>query len=83
MPDTHTTRCGPQVRVTSVADVAALGKQPVVMRSRDVTRSLEPSFFVPGVLKSFKDNRVLAEVGRAGGSGGGAEGRGGEGRSRP
>ncbi|PNW77593.1 hypothetical protein CHLRE_10g443550v5 [Chlamydomonas reinhardtii] len=50
------------VRVTSVADVAALGKQPVVMRSRDVTRSLEPSFFVPGVLKSFKDNRVLAEV---------------------
>ncbi|KAG2485550.1 hypothetical protein HYH03_015717 [Edaphochlamys debaryana] len=50
------------VRVTSVADVVALAKQAVVMRSRDVTRSLEPSFFVPGVLKSFKDNRVLAEV---------------------
>ncbi|GIL79333.1 hypothetical protein Vretimale_16527 [Volvox reticuliferus] len=50
------------VRVTSVTDVVALNKQAVVMRSRDVTRSLEPSFFVPGVLKSFKDNRVLAEV---------------------
>lgn len=49
--------------MTSVADVVSLGKQQVVMRARDVTRSLEPSFFVPGVLKSFKDNRVLAEVG--------------------
>ncbi len=48
--------------MTSVADVVSLGKQQVVMRARDVTRSLEPSFFVPGVLKSFKDNRVLAEV---------------------
>jgi hypothetical protein len=40
--------------VTSVADVAMLGKQALVMRARDITRSLEPSFFVPGVLKSFK-----------------------------
>jgi hypothetical protein len=31
-----------------------LGKQALVMRARDITRSLEPSFFVPGVLKSFK-----------------------------
>ena len=53
--------------MTSVVDVVALGKQAVVMRSRDVTRSLEPSFFVPGVLKSFKDERVLAEVGPGGG----------------
>lgn len=55
----------PQVRVTSVADVAAMGKQALVMRAREITRSLEPSFFVPGVLSSFKDNRVLAEVGCA------------------
>ncbi|GFH29553.1 uncharacterized protein HaLaN_28236, partial [Haematococcus lacustris] len=50
------------VRVTSVADVEALGKQGLVMRARDITRSLEASFFVPGVLDSFKDDRVLAEV---------------------
>ena len=51
------------VRVTSVADVAVMSKQGLVLRAREITRSLEPSFFVPGVLKSFKDTRVLAEVG--------------------
>lgn len=51
-----------QVRVTSVADVVALGKQPAVLRARDITRSLEPSFFVPGVQYCFKDTRVVAEV---------------------
>eukprot|EP00798_Chlamydomonas_sp_ICE-L_P004753 gene4753-34503_t len=50
------------VRVTSVADVATMNKQGLVLRAREITRSLEPSFFVPGVLKSFKDSRVLAEV---------------------
>ena len=39
-----------------------LGKQSLVLRAREITRGLEPSFFVPGVLKSFKDERVLAEV---------------------
>lgn len=48
--------------MTSVADVAAMGKQALVMRAREITRSLEPSFFVPGVLQSFKDSRVMAEV---------------------
>lgn len=50
------------VRVTSVADVVALGKQATAMRGREVTRALEPCFFVPGVLKPFKDHRVLAEI---------------------
>jgi CRP-like cAMP-binding protein len=50
------------VRMTSVQDATALRRQPLVLRARDITRSLEPSFFVPGVLKSFKDDRVLAEV---------------------
>jgi hypothetical protein len=34
----------------------------LVLRAREITRGLEPSFLVPGVLKSFKDDRVLAEV---------------------
>eukprot|EP00195_Chlamydomonas_chlamydogama_P010756 CAMPEP_0202906016 /NCGR_PEP_ID=MMETSP1392-20130828/37031_1 /ASSEMBLY_ACC=CAM_ASM_000868 /TAXON_ID=225041 /ORGANISM="Chlamydomonas chlamydogama, Strain SAG 11-48b" /LENGTH=1079 /DNA_ID=CAMNT_0049594355 /DNA_START=194 /DNA_END=3430 /DNA_ORIENTATION=- len=50
------------VRVTSVADVVSMSKQGLVLRAREITRSMEPSFFVPGVLKSFKDSRVLAEV---------------------
>lgn len=48
--------------MTSVADVVLLGKQSLVLRAREITRGLEPSFFVPGVLKSFKDERVVAEV---------------------
>ncbi len=46
-----------------------MGKQSLVLRAREITRGLEPSFFVPGVLKSFKDDRVLAEVGRGEGGG--------------
>ena len=49
--------------MTSVADVIQMGKQSLVLRAREITRGLEPRFFVPGVLKSFKDDRVLAEVG--------------------
>eukprot|EP00955_Chlamydomonas_euryale_P023189 244256-Chlamydomonas_euryale.AAC.1 len=55
----------PQVRITSVADATNLERWPLVLRAREITRSLEPSFFVPGVLKSFKDDRVVAEVGAA------------------
>mmetsp|Transcript_42463 Transcript_42463/g.127296 ORF Transcript_42463/g.127296 Transcript_42463/m.127296 type:complete len:1094 (-) Transcript_42463:580-3861(-) len=50
------------VRITSVADATNLERWPLVLRAREITRSLEPSFFVPGVLKSFKDDRVVAEV---------------------
>ncbi|GAX81252.1 hypothetical protein CEUSTIGMA_g8684.t1 [Chlamydomonas eustigma] len=50
------------VRVTSVADVVQLGKQALVLRAREITRGLEPCFFVPGAMKGFKDERVLAEV---------------------
>jgi len=52
-----------QVRVTSVADVVRAGMQALVLRARKVTRALPPSPFVPGVLRAFKDSRVVAEVG--------------------
>ena len=48
--------------MTSVADVVSTGKQGLTLRARSLTRSLEPSFFVPGVLKAFKDNRAVSEV---------------------
>eukprot|EP00798_Chlamydomonas_sp_ICE-L_P016616 gene16616-22859_t len=50
------------VRITCVSDVVAMNKQGLVLRAREITRSIEPSFFVPGILKSFKDSRVLAEM---------------------
>lgn len=52
----------PQVRVVSVTDVVDQGKQSQVLRARDITRSLEPCLFIPGVLQSYKDSTVLAEV---------------------
>lgn len=48
--------------MVSVTDVVDQGKQSQVLRARDITRSLEPCLSIPGVLQSYKDSTVLAEV---------------------
>lgn len=50
------------LRMTSVADVTALGKQAHILRARAITRALQPSLFVPPTLSTHKDSRVLAEA---------------------
>jgi len=50
------------VRQTSVSKASELGRQGQVMRAREISRSMAPSVYVPSVLRSYKDNRVLAEL---------------------
>ncbi|KAK9828661.1 hypothetical protein WJX72_001383 [[Myrmecia] bisecta] len=50
------------VRLTSIAAAVAQGRQQQVLRAADITRSLLPLAFVPGVTTCLRDSRVLAEV---------------------
>lgn len=54
--------CGIARMLTLGAALFLALTQALVLRARDITRNLEPSFFVPGVLTYFKDDRVLVSA---------------------
>ena len=49
-------------RLTSIMDATASEHQDLVLTAREITRSLEPSLFIPYPIKSYKDDKLLAEI---------------------
>jgi len=50
------------IRLTSIKYAVDLERQANVVRAHELACSLQPSLFVPSVVRSLKDDRVLAEL---------------------
>jgi CRP-like cAMP-binding protein len=54
--------CSFTVRLTSVAEATARGKQAAVLGARAISRSLAPCMYVPHVVAAFKTPNALSEL---------------------